>query len=198
MKPRVLTIGRRPAAFTIPELMVALSVFTFVVIGIIFAHLYGLSMFRITQTSLKATASARKVAGRLTDEIRTCNRVFIGDIKNVSGTNKFVGLLDGEKQQGSSLMIYPTAGASNYIVYYVNQADQKLVRSTEQPGSAVILAESITNTIAFRAQNYLGEVLTNSANNRVIHFDFEFHQPHRYKQVADYFKLESSVTLRVE
>lgn len=190
--------SRRRAAFTLPELMVALTVFSFVVTGVIYAHLYGLSMFRITETSLQATASARKVAARLTDEIRACNDVLIGDVKLVGGTNKFVGLLNGEVQQGNSVMIYPTTDLSKYIVYFVNAADQTLLRTTEQPGSAVILAQSVTNTIAFRAENHLGQVLTNNLNNRVIHFNLEFYQPRRRMQVADYYKLESSVTRRAE
>lgn len=200
MKHRETDTGFRSAAFTLPELMVAMSVFTFVVTGVIFAHLYGLSMFRITQTSLTATASARQVVGRLTEEIRTCNDMVIGDVKLIGGTNKFVGLLNGETQQGSAIMIYPTENHSQYILYFVNQtpADQTFRRTTEQPGSAVILAESITNTVAFRAENHLGQVLTNDLNNQAIHFTLEFYQPRRLRQVAEYFKIESSVTRRAD
>lgn len=186
------------AAFTLPELIVALTVFSFVVTGVIFAHLYGLSMFRITETSLSATASARKVASRITEEVRTCNSVLIGDVKTVGGTNKFVGLLNGEKQQGGGLIIYPSTNLSRYIVYFVNPADQTFRRTTDQPGSAMILAESVTNTLVFRAENYKGEVQTNNVNNRVIRFALEFYQPHRHMQVADYYKLESSVTRRAD
>jgi prepilin-type N-terminal cleavage/methylation domain-containing protein len=199
MKPTHQIHPRRWAAFTLPEVMVAMTVFSFVITGVIFAHLYGLSMFRITETSLKATASARKAAGRITDEIRTCNKALIGDVKLVSGTNKFVGLLDGEKQQGGGLLIYPTTNLSRFIVYFVNPSDQTFRRTTEQPGSAVILAGSITNKVVFRAENPIsGQVLTNNANNRVFHFNLEFYQPRRYKQMAEYYKLESSVTRRAE
>ena len=187
------------AAFTLPELIVALTVFSFVVTGVIFAHLYGLSMFRITETSLSATASARKVASRITEEVRTCTSVLIGDVKTVGGTNKFVGLLNGEKQQGGALIIYPSTNLSRYVVYFINPADQTFRRTTDEPGSAVILAESVTNTIVFRAEDPLkGAVLTNNVNNRVIHFSLEFYQPHRHMQVADYYKLESSVTRRAD
>lgn len=195
--PQIQTVPR--AAFTLPELMVALTVFSFVVTGVIFAHLYGLSMFRITETSLTATASARKVASRITEEIRTCNKALIGDVKLVGGTNKFVGLLNGEKQQGGGVIIYPTTNLSRYVVYFINPADQTFRRTTDEPGSAVILAESVTNTVVFRAEDPLkGTVLTNNVNNRVIHFSLEFYQPHRHLQVADYYKLESSVTRRAD
>lgn len=199
MKSLALISGRRRDAFTIPELMIAMTVFSFVITGVIFAHLYGLSMFRITETSLKATASARRVMGRMTDEIRTCNKALIGDIKPVGGTNKFVGLLNGEKQQGTAMLIYPTADQSRYILYFVKPADQTFRRTTEQPDSALILAESITNTVVFRAENPLsGQTLTNDLNNRVIHFNLEFYKPRRFRQMADYYKLETSVTRRAE
>ena len=60
MKSVSLIPVRRGRAFTIPELMVAMTIFSFVTIGIIFAHLYGLTMFHITETSLTATTAARQ------------------------------------------------------------------------------------------------------------------------------------------
>jgi prepilin-type N-terminal cleavage/methylation domain-containing protein len=194
MKSVSLISTRQRRAFTIPELMVALTIFSFVTVGIIFAHLYGLTMFRITETSLTATTAARQVAGKLTDEIRTCNNALIGNVKN----GAFVALLNGEKQEGNGLAIYPTSNASNFVIYFVNSTDQTLRRTTDKSSSTVILAQSITNAIVFRAENHLGQVQTNKLNNRVIHFNLEFYHPRRFKQIADYFKLESSVTRRAE
>lgn len=183
-----------PAAFTLPELLVALSVFGFVMTGVVFAHLYGLSMFRITENTLTVTASARHAVGRMTDEIRTCDRALVGNVT----AGAFVATLNGEAQQGSGLLIYPSATSSNYIAYFVNPSDQTFRRTTSAPGSAVIVAEAVTNALVFRAENHLGQVLTNSGNNRVIHFKLEFFHPRRHRQVADYYKLESSVTRRAE
>ncbi|MFO1512205.1 MAG: prepilin-type N-terminal cleavage/methylation domain-containing protein [Verrucomicrobiota bacterium] len=181
-----------PAAFTLPELMVAITIFSFVVLGVTFSHVYGLSMFRVTETSLRATTNAREASGRMIDEIRRCNTSLIGNVKNGS----FVGLLNGEKQEGSGLLIYPSANQSEYILYFVNPADQTFRRATSETNSTVILAESITNAVVFCAENYLGVVQTNKLNNRVIHFNLEFYQPRRYRQMADYYKLEASVTRR--
>ncbi|MFO1515098.1 MAG: hypothetical protein U1F83_19700 [Verrucomicrobiota bacterium] len=105
-------------------------------------------------------------------------------------------LLDGEKQQGTALLIRPTTNTANFIIYFVNPSDQTFRRTTSTPGSAMVLAESITNSLVFRAQDYRGNVLTNNQNNRVIHVNLEFYQPRRYMQVADYYKLETSVTRR--
>jgi prepilin-type N-terminal cleavage/methylation domain-containing protein len=194
MKFPVHNFGKWSAAFTLPELMVAITIFSFVVVGVTFSHLYGLSMFRVTESSITTTTDAREAAGRMIDEVRRCNNSLIGNVKN----GNFVGLLNGEKQEGSGLMIFPTADQSAYILYFVNPADQTFRRATSEPNSTVILADSITNAMVFRAENYLGVVQTNKLNNRVIHFNLEFHQPRRFRQLADYFKLEASVTRRAD
>ena len=178
--------------FTLPELLIAITVFILLLGGIIFAHLFGLSMFRITETKLNATADARQLIGTMANEIRTCKSIEVGNIKS----GEFVALLDGEKQQGSGLLTYPTTNTANFIIYFVNPFDQTFRRTTSKPGSAIILAESITNEWVFSAQDHLGKVLTNNQNNRVIHLNLEFYQSPRYMQMADHYKLETSVTRR--
>ena len=182
------------AGFTLPELLVAITIFAFVMLGVVFAHLFGLSMFRITENTLTATDDTRKLMGRMVNEIQTCRTAFIGNIN----AGSFVGMLDGEPQRGSALLIRPTTNTANFIIYFVNPSDQTLRRTTSSPGSAVVLAESITNSLAFSAQNYSGNVVTNNQNNRVFHINLEFYQPRRYQQVADYYKLETSVTRRAQ
>jgi type II secretory pathway pseudopilin PulG len=191
--------GRGAAAtsnggFTLAELLISITVFMFVVGGVIFANLYGLSMFQITETTLNATDDARKTVGKMTDEIRTCKSTWIGNVKN----GVFEALLDGEKQQGTGLLIQPTTNSANFVIYFVNPSDQTFRRTTSTPDTATVLAESITNTVVFAAQDHLGNVLTNNQNNRVIHLNLEFYQPKRHMQIADYYKLETSVTRRAE
>jgi len=179
--------------FTLPELLTAVTIFTIVVAGIVFAHLYGLSMFRYTETKLYTTDHVRATIARMADEIRACTKTSICTVT----TNDFVSLLDGERQEGAALLIYPTTSTSNYIAYFVNPADATFRRTTSLPDSAVILARSVTNALVFNAQDYLGNVLTNlSQNYRVIHVGLEFYQPARFRQTADYYKLETSVTRR--
>ena len=50
--------------------------------------------------------------------------------------------------------------------------------------------------MAFTAQDFSGNVLTNNQNNRVIHLTLEFYQPARFLLGADYYKLETSMTRR--
>jgi hypothetical protein len=149
-------------------------------------------MFRLTATKLNATGDARKTIGKMANEIRTCKTSWVGNVRN----GVFEGLLDGETQQGTSLMICPTTNLANFIIYFVNPTDKTFRRTTSAPGTATVLAQSITNTVVFRAQDYQGKVLTNNQNNHVVHVNLEFYQPKLRLQLADYYKLETSVTRR--
>jgi len=186
--------GRR-GGFTLMEIVVAMGIFVLVISGILAAHLVGLRMYQTNETKLAATEWARRIFGKITDEVRTCDAV---QIWNVTGSN-FSSLLPGETQQGNGLMIYPTTDTNHFIVYYVNTADQTFRRATEAAGSAVILADAVTNTLVFTAKSLNGgsfQVLSNSQNNEVIHVKLEFYRPERFQQDADYYKLETSVTRR--
>ncbi|MGB7747400.1 MAG: prepilin-type N-terminal cleavage/methylation domain-containing protein [Verrucomicrobiia bacterium] len=187
--------GRRPRparGFTLPEILIAMTVFLLVVGGIVSANLFGLRMFQITETKLNVTTWSRQTIEQITGEIHACNSL---SILTIDTNGNSTGLLDGETQQGNALQIYPTANTNNYIVYFVNLADQTF-RRTDQSSNTVILADSVTNTIAFSAQDFSGNVLTNIQNNQVIHLTLEFYQPERFMQGADYYKLETAVTRR--
>ncbi len=199
MKLRISLSGLRPGGspksgngFTFTEILIALTVFLLLVVGIIAANLFGLRMFQANETKLNATQWSRNTFGKITDEIHSCNAVTVGSISN----GYFVGLLPGEKQQGNALQIYPTTNITDYIVYFVNSSDQTFRRTTAQPGTAVILADSVTNNLVFSAQDFSGTVLTNNENNQVIHLKLEFYQPERFQQDPSYYKLETSVTRR--
>jgi uncharacterized protein (DUF2062 family) len=82
-------------------------------------------------------------------------------------------------------------------MYFLNPSDQSFRRTTSAAGPTTVLAQHITNSVIFFAEDHLGNVLTNNQNNRVIHLMLEFFQPQRQGVVADYYKLETSVTRRV-
>lgn len=178
-------------AFTLPELMIAVAVFSFVVIGVTSANLFGLRMFQITENKLSASDAARKIIGKVTDDIRACKSSCVGDVTN----GVFVSVADGQPQAGAALFINPTTNSANYIIYFLNAPDNTFRRTTSA-GAITILARSITNKTVFRAQDYLGNVLTNNQNNRVIYFDLEFFQTNRQGVVSDYYKMETAITRR--
>ena len=183
--------------FTLPEILIALTVFLLVVAGIVFANLFGLNMFQITQTKLNVTQWSRETIENLSDEVHACNSL---SIFNVDTNGNFTWLLPGETQQGNGLAIYPTTDTNSYTMYFVNLSDETFRRTVAIPGAStntVILGDSVTNTVAFSAQDLSGNVLTNSANNQVIHLLLEFYQPQLFMQGADYYKLETSMKQRV-
>lgn len=186
---------RLARGFTLSEIVVAMSVFILVVAGVLSAHLFGLRMFKANESKLITTEWSRRTFGKITDEIRACNSV---SILNVDTNGNFTGLLDGETQQGNALQIYQTTNTDSYILYFLNLADQSFRQTMAQPSgtNTIVLAELITNTIVFSAEDLAGNVQTNLLNNRMIHLTLEFYQPQRFMEVEHHYKLETSVTRR--
>ena len=180
-------------AFTLTELMVSVAIFIILVAGVVSTNLFGLRMFQVEETKLNATDEARRIVGVLMDEIRSCQTFQIGTFTN--GT--FTGLRLGAPQIGPALIVYPTTNTTTFIMYFVNTADQKFRRATSAPGSTRVVAQSVTNsTDLFRAQDYLGNVLTNMQDNTVLHLKLEFYQAATFGVPPDYYKLETSATRR--
>ena len=181
------------AGFTLSEIMVAMTIFLLLLGGIIFVNIFGLKMFQLTSAKLNVTQWARETREQITQEVRRCNQVQVGNVTN----GNFVAFLDGEIEQGNGLLIYPTTDTNSFIIYFLNAADQTFRRTTDQFNSTVILASSVTNTLPFSAQDLSGNVLTNNLSNRVIHLALEFYQPQRFLLGADYYKVETSMKQRV-
>jgi len=180
-------------AFTLTELMVSVAIFILLVAGVVSANLFGLRMFQVEETKLNASDQARKIVGVMMDEIHECQSFQVGTFTN--GT--FTGLPLGAPQIGPALIVYPTTNLTNYIMYFVNTADQKFRRATSVPGSTKVVAQWVTNASdLFRAQDYLGNVLTNMQDNTVLHLKLEFYQATRFGVPPDYYKLETSTTRR--
>jgi prepilin-type N-terminal cleavage/methylation domain-containing protein len=183
--------------FTLVELLIAITVFMLLLAGIVAANLFGLRMFQVNQTKLNATEWSRNTFGKITDEIHSCSAVSVG---NMTTNGVFVGLLDGEPQQGTAIEIQTTNSAS-LIYYFFNSSDDTFRRTEFTPHiitNTFILADSITNAIIFSALDFSGQVRTNNQNNRVIHVTLDFYQPESYMQNAYYYQLETSVTRRAE
>ena len=183
---------KRMLGFTLAEVAVAMAVFILVIAGILTAHFMGMKLFQLNRTKLTSTEWSRKTFGRIANEVRACNSAKVGNVTN----GVFTTLLDGQTQLGNGLLIYPTTNASNYVVYYVNTSDQTFRRATDQAGTAVILASSITNNLVFTAQNFSGTVVTNNLNNSVFHLNLQFYRPKLLQQDAYDYKLETSMTRR--
>lgn len=189
--PAISSSRRRAAAFTLPEVMIAMTIFVILLGGVVAANIFGLQMFQITAAKMSATDSVRKSLGKLTDEIRTCKTVCIGDVSN----GVFVAGINGAPQTGGGLLINPTTDTNVFTIYFLNPNDQSFRRTTSA-GVTTLLASQVTNSLLFSAQDYLGNVLTNNQNNRVIHLELDLYQPKTFGTIASYFVLQTSVTRR--
>lgn len=191
--------GRREErAFTFTELMVTMSLMLMVLSGVLLAHLFGVRLFGITKAKLGANQEARRAISLLIDEIRTGKLVKIGS----GNLSSFTEVSPEASQVGSALQIYPTTSTNSFIRYFWDSSSKQLKRTTNGSTAIEIVANSITNEMVFRAEDFRGNILTNNENNRVIALDLQFYQiqypiviigPGQY---YDYYQLRTKITRR--
>ena len=187
-----------PAAFTLAEIMVAMAVFSLVVIGAVYTHLFGMRLYRITESKLSSTDNARSAVNRVSDEIRAAKIVEIGNGDSAS----FSAIADNLPQIGNALQVYATTNTNSYVRYFMDPKANALESVSAGSTGATVVANFITNRLAFRAEDFLGSVLTNNQGNRVIKMTLEFYQL-QYPVVRigpgslyDYYRLQTKITRR--
>ena len=191
-------LAARREAFTLTEIMVAMAIFALAIGGAIYAHLLGLRMHGITQSKLSSTQSAQSALNRVKDEIRTAKIVEIGNGTATSFSEIALNL----PQKGNAVQIYATTNTNTFVRYYLEDSKDELRRVESGVAGQTVVAGFITNQIAFQAEDYRGNVLTNNQNNRVIRMTLEFYQL-QYPMVQigpgklyDYYRLQTKITRR--
>ena len=204
MKPffspkRALVIRLRAApAFTLPEILVAMAVFSLVVVAIVSIQLYGMRMYRISETKLAATAIGRRALNQIRNDIRTAKILEVGN----AGETGFTNIADNLPQIGNALQVYPTTNRNNYVRYYLDPDDKSLRQFDSVSGEVQVMANYVTNQLVFQAEDYQGNILTNDQNNRVIRVMMELYQWEYPVASAgmgglyDYYRLQTRVTRR--
>jgi prepilin-type N-terminal cleavage/methylation domain-containing protein len=190
------TTARR--AFTLTEVMVASAVFSLAIIGVIYSHLFGLRMQGITQSKLASTENARFALNRVKDEIRTAKTVAVGDGNGASFTEVPIG----QVQVGNAVQIYATTNTNSFVRYFLDDNADALKRYDSASKQTETVAGYVTNSVVFRAEDYRGNTLTNSQDNRVIRMTLEFYRL-QYPLVKigpgnlyDYYRLQTRITRR--
>jgi prepilin-type N-terminal cleavage/methylation domain-containing protein len=188
----------RQSGMTLVEIMTATAVFSLVIMALVSAQITGMKMFNITATKLSASHSARGALNSVRDEIRSGKTLYVGSGNATSFT--FVG--DNQPQQGNAVQIYPTANTNNYVRFFLNPDAQTLNRITSSATNIQVIARYITNQVVFRAEDFSGNVLTNSQNNRVIRMVLELYQWEFPVAIVgagsyyDYYRLQTRITRR--
>ena len=189
-------LRRRQRAFTLAEMMTAMTLFSLVVIAVIYSHLFGLRMFNITAAKIGASQAARAAMNQVRDDIRSGKLIYVGSGNGESFTN--VALSD--PRQGNALQIYPQAGGTNFVRYYLDPASQTLKRVASDGTNIQTIASFITNQVVFCAEDCAGNILTNDQNNRIIRMTLEFYQwEFPIAQVGayyDYFRVQTRMARR--
>ena len=183
---------RFKAGFTLPEALIATTVFTFLVLGVVSANLFGLRWYQIGQTKMLATDSAREVINRMSDELRNCNDAIVGNVSN----GLFQAHVSGEVQKGNALIIYATTNTNSYVLYFLNSSNQNFIRYTTDLLTNLVVARNVTNATVFQSQDYKGNTLTNNQNNHVIRCLLQFYTAANPSPAADAYQLQTAVAPR--
>ncbi len=114
----------RVQALTLVEMMVTMSVFSLVVVGFIYAQLFGLQQDELVNSKLGASDQSRRGFDRLTTEVRSAK---IWQVGNGSQTS-FTSIPNGVNQQGTALQISLTTDTNSFIRYYFDTNNCQLCR----------------------------------------------------------------------
>ena len=189
---------RQRLAFTLPEALIAMSLFMVIMGGVVFSHMYGLKMVQLARSKLGASDEARRAVSKLVEEIRSAKIIRIGS----GGLTNFITKGMTETQSGNAIQVYPTTNTSSFVRYYWDPVDNRLKRTTNGVSSVYVVASAISNQVVFTAENHLGQVLTNNNNNRVIGLTLQFYQL-QYPTIDigpgglyDFYQLRTRITRR--
>ncbi len=163
---------RRMAAVTLIELLITMTLTTFVVGGVVYSHIMGGRLMQFAAAKLGASDSSRKAVGKLQDEIRAATSIQIG---NGTATN-FTAITNGTAMQGRAIQIYPTTNSSWWLRYYYATNTSELRRVTSSNSTPQLIASYVTNAILFSKEDYLGNTLTADTGNCAINVRLQFYQ----------------------
>jgi hypothetical protein len=192
-------LRRRQQALTLIEMIVSMSIFSFVIIAFVGLQIFGMKQSQLVESKLGASDQARYLFEKMGWEIRSAKRWEVG---YVSGSS-FSEIADGQPQRGSGLRLYMTSTATNqFIQYYFNTNARSLWRSQNGFTGAELIAEDLTNNMAFQAEDFRGNVQTAGTGmwRNCIRVIIEFAQyqypltrvgPHC---LYDYYKMEFKVS----
>lgn len=191
--------------FTLAEMLIASTIFLVILVAaMISVQLYGLRVYNLATAKIKATTSGREAISTIRDLVRSAQTVYVGYYTN----NAFLANASGLNQVGNALQIFPTTNTvtGNPIIFYQDPANTNL--SMVSNGVVSVVVNLITNLNCFQAEDYQGNMLTNSAqNNPVIDVTLMFSQlafpvgyntNHVAYDAYDYYRLRTRITMRVK
>lgn len=198
MKPLTPPHLRKQRAMTLVEMMITMMIFGFVTVGLLQFHLFGLRQDQLVQSKLGASDQSRGAFGKLTSEIRSAKILRVGD----GSDSAFTPIPFGTNQQGTALQISFTTDTNSYVRYCFETNSSELRRYQSGITGYTRIAQFLTNTMFFRAEDHLGNTLVDGTSSYTIRTMMQFYQfQYPLTRVGpgylyDYYKLEFKATRR--
>lgn len=176
------------------EMMVTLSLFATCTVGIVYLQAFGMRYDELICSKLGASEQARMGFDLLTSDIRAAKIWHIGTGSQTS----FSPLSNDVVQAGNAIQVNTTTDTNLYVRYYFESNNARLCRLTSA-GAYKIIAQNLTNSMYFHAEDYRGTLATNLQYKYVIVTTMEFCQyqyPKTYVGPGyyyDYYKMQFKV-----
>jgi prepilin-type N-terminal cleavage/methylation domain-containing protein len=192
-------------AMTLVEMMVAMSIFGLAVIALVYTQMFAMRQNQLVNSKLGASDQSRRGFDVLARDIRSCKiwQVGNGTVAANGTVSGFTPVPNGTAQQGTALKVHLTTDTNSYALYCFDTTRCQLRRvHTGETGSKLI-AEHLTNSMYFRAENYRGAIQTDLTHKGVINVVMQFFQYQFPTTLVgpgclyDYYKMEFRLTSHV-
>jgi Tfp pilus assembly protein PilW len=164
--------ARRCRALTLIETLVTMSIFSLVVIAFIYAQMFGMRQDQLIQSKLGASDNSRRGFDEMANDIRAAKIWSVGN----GSEGGFTPVPNGNPQVGNALEIYTTTDRNAYIRYYFDTDAGELYRVRSGEAVPTRIAQYLTNSMYFRAEDYRGNVQTTLNHKGVINVMLQFYQ----------------------
>jgi prepilin-type N-terminal cleavage/methylation domain-containing protein len=216
---------RATRGFTMVEMLVAITVFSLVILATISVQIYASRIYALTATTLNTTEQARVTMNNIRDRVREARVVYVGNYGATAGgtpLTHFSTVTNGFPQQGNALVMFPSSDTNSFTLVYLQTnssgftalsvngvavSTNALILLTYTNGTMAVsndVADFITNQVVFDAENFMGTILTNNQNNYLIRMKLNFSQfaspiarvGTNLYNAYDYYQLNTVVTRR--
>ncbi|MBK7999753.1 MAG: prepilin-type N-terminal cleavage/methylation domain-containing protein [Verrucomicrobia bacterium] len=144
-RPHGSNAARKTRGFTIPEIMITMTIVLLIMAAVITCHLIGLRMFEMTKAKLGASDDARRAISSMITEIRSAKFVRVGE--GDLAAFKEIGV--DTPKIGSAIQVYPSNDTNTWIRYFWDASDQKIKRASNGMTTATIVASAVSNQMVF-------------------------------------------------
>lgn len=176
---------------TLVEMMVASSLLSLVILGIMSSHIAGLRFTGFVMPKIQNAEYSRQLVSRVIEEIRCATSVSIG-----TGTvSSFTNAAANTPQVGNAIRVYPSDSTS-FIYYFQDTNTWTVQRMDLNSTQAEVIADQVTNLVVFSMENFGGTVLTNPQNNCVLSLLLQMRRPTLVQGVSDTLQVRSKITRR--